>query len=62
MLLQPNKLEMANKVLNRTDLVLVDKKKSKGRLADNGDKDWTSVFKWCTNTIQLNIDANDIGS
>ena len=53
---------MANKVLNRTDLVLVDKKKSKGRLADNGDKDWTSVFKWCTNTIQLNIDANDIGS
>lgn len=48
---------MANKGLNRIKLVLVEKKKTGKWLAEQLGKDQTTISKWCTNTIQPDIES-----
>ena len=46
---------MANKDLNRLKVVLVEKKRTNKRLAEQLGKNQTTVSKWCTNTCQPDI-------
>ena len=48
---------MANKDINRIKVVLVDKKKTNKWLAEQLGKDQTTISKWCTNTIQPNLET-----
>lgn len=48
---------MANKDLNRIKLVLVEKKKTGKWLAEQLEKDQTTISKWCTNSNQPDIES-----
>ena len=46
---------MANKDINRINVVLADKKKTNKWLAEQLGKDQTTISKWCTNTSQPDL-------
>ena len=48
---------MANKDINRIKVVLVDKKKTNKWLAGQLSKDQTTISKWCTNTLQPDLES-----
>lgn len=45
--------------LNRLKVVLVEKKRTSKWLAEQLDKNPTTVSKWCTNTIQPDLPTLD---
>ncbi|MBQ6750318.1 MAG: helix-turn-helix transcriptional regulator [Bacteroidaceae bacterium] len=47
---------MTEKNLNRIKVMLVEKKQTAKRLADQLGKDPTTVSKWCTNTTQPSLE------
>ena len=47
---------MTEKKLNRIKVMLVEKKQTAKRLADQLGKDPTTVSKWCTNTTQPSLE------
>lgn len=46
-----------NKDINRIKVVLADKKRTNKWLAEQLGKDPGTVSKWCTNTIQPNLET-----
>lgn len=46
---------MANKDINRIEVILVDKKKRNKWLAERLSKDQATISKWCTNTSQPDL-------
>lgn len=46
---------MANTDLNRLKLILVEKKKTGKWLAEQLEKDQTTISKWCTNSSQPDV-------
>ena len=48
---------MNNKNLNRIKVVLVEQKKTAKWLAEQLGKDPATVSKWCTNTLQPNVET-----
>ena len=46
-----------NKDINRLKVVLVEKKKTNKWLAEKLSKDPATVSKWCTNTLQPNVET-----
>ena len=48
---------MENKDLNRLKVVLAEKKKTNRWLANQLGKDEGTVSKWCTNTMQPNLET-----
>ena len=46
-----------NRDLNRLKVVLADKKRTNKWLAEQLGKDPATVSKWCTNTIQPNVET-----
>ena len=46
-----------NKDINRIKVVLADKKRTNKWLAEQLGKDPGTVSKWCTNTMQPNLDT-----
>ena len=46
-----------NKDINRLKVVLAEKKKTKKWLAEKLSKDPATVSKWCTNTLQPNVET-----
>ena len=47
---------MTEKNLNRITVMLVEKKQTAKRLADQLGKDPATVSKWCTNTTQPSLE------
>ncbi len=47
---------MTEKNLNRIKVMLVEKKQTAKRLADQLGKDPATVSKWCTNTTQPSLE------
>lgn len=47
---------MTEKNLNRIKVMLVEKKQTAKRLADQLGKDHATVSKWCTNTTQPSLE------
>ena len=47
---------MENKDLNRLKVVLAEKKRTNKWLAEQFDKDPTTISKWCTNNTQPNLE------
>lgn len=47
---------MTEKNLNRIKVMLVEKKQTAKRLADQLGKDPVTVSKWCTNTTQPSLE------
>lgn len=45
------------KDINRIKVILADKKKTNKWLAEQLDKDPGTVSKWCTNTLQPNLET-----
>ena len=48
---------MANRELNRLKVVLAEKKKTNKWLGEQLGKDKTTISKWCTNTMQPNLET-----
>ena len=48
---------MQNEDLNRLKVVLVEKKRTNKWLAEQLGKDPATVSKWCTNTLQPNLET-----
>ena len=46
-----------NKDINRLKVVLEEKKKTNKWLAEELSKDPATVSKWCTNTLQPNVET-----
>ena len=46
-----------NKDINRLKVVLAEKKKTNKWLSDKLSKDPATVSKWCTNTLQPNVET-----
>lgn len=46
-----------NKDINRLKVVLAEKKKTHKWLAEELSKDPATVSKWCTNTLQPNVET-----
>ena len=46
---------MANTDLNRLKVILVEKKKTGKWLAEQLEKDQTTISKWCTNSSQPDV-------
>lgn len=46
-----------NKDINRSKVVLAEKKKTNKWLAEELSKDPATVSKWCTNTLQPNVET-----
>lgn len=46
-----------NKDINRIKVVLADKKRTNKWLAEQLGKDHGTVSKWCTNTMQPNLET-----
>ena len=46
-----------NKDINRIKVVLADKKRTNKWLAEQRGKDPGTVSKWCTNTMQPNLET-----
>ena len=46
-----------NKDINRLKVVLAEKKKTNKWLAEKLSKDPATVSKWCTNTLQQNVET-----
>lgn len=46
-----------NKDINRIKVVLADKKRTNNWLAEQLGKDLGTVSKWCTNTVQPNLET-----
>lgn len=46
-----------DKDINRIKVVLADKKRTNKWLAEQLDKDPGTVSKWCTNTLQPNLET-----
>ena len=46
-----------NKDINRLKVVLAEKKKTNTWLAEKLSKDPATVSKWCTNTLQPNVET-----
>ena len=46
-----------NKDINRLKVVLAEKKKTTKWLAEELSKDPATVSKWCTNTLQPNVET-----
>lgn len=46
-----------NKDINRLKVVLAEKKKTNKWLAEEFSKDPATVSKWCTNTLQPNVET-----
>lgn len=46
-----------NKDINRLKVVLAEKKKTNKWLAEELSKDPVTVSKWCTNTLQPNVET-----
>lgn len=46
-----------NKNINRLKVVLAEKKKTNKWLAEELSKDPATVSKWCTNTLQPNVET-----
>jgi DNA-binding XRE family transcriptional regulator len=46
-----------NKDINRLKVVLAEKKKTNKWLAEKLSKDPATVSKWCTNTLQPNVET-----
>lgn len=46
-----------SKDINRLKVVLAEKKRTNKWLAEQLDKDPATVSKWCTNTIQPNVET-----
>ena len=46
-----------NKDINRLKVVLAEKKRTNKWLAEQLGKDPATVSKWCTNTIQPNVET-----
>ena len=46
-----------NKDINRMKVVLAEKKKTNKWLAEELSKDPATVSKWCTNTLQPNVET-----
>ena len=46
-----------NKDINRLKVVLAEKKKTNKWLAEELSKDPATVSKWCTNTLQPNVET-----
>ena len=46
-----------SKDINRLKVVLAEKKRTNKWLAEQLGKDPTTVSKWCTNTIQPNVET-----
>ena len=52
----PNTINM-NKDINRLKVVLAEKKRTNKWLAEQLGKDPATVSKWCTNTLQPNVET-----
>jgi len=52
-----NKTMKQTKELNRIKLVLVEKKRTNRWLAEQLGKDETTTSKWCTNSLQPNLET-----
>lgn len=50
-------IESMNKDINRLKVVLVEKKRTNKWLAEQLGKDPGTVSKWCTNTMQPNLET-----
>lgn len=50
-------IEHMNKDINRLKVVLAEKKRSNKWLAEQLGKDPGTVSKWCTNTMQPNLET-----
>ena len=50
-------IESMNKDINRLKVVLAEKKRTNKWLAEQLGKDPGTVSKWCTNTMQPNLDT-----
>ena len=48
---------MSNKIINRLKVVLVEKNRSNKWLAEQLDKNETTVSRWCTNDTQPSVDT-----
>lgn len=48
---------MVNKKINRIKSVLADKDKTSKWLAEQLEKDKTTISKWCTNTNQPDVES-----
>ena len=46
-----------NKDINRLKVVLAEKKKTNKWLAEELSKDPATISKWCTNTLQPNVET-----
>lgn len=46
-----------SKDINRIKFLLVEKKRTNKWLAEQLDKDSATVSKWCTNTLQPNVET-----
>lgn len=46
-----------NKDINRLKIVLAEKKRTNKWLAEELSKDPATVSKWCTNTLQPNVET-----
>ena len=49
--------QLMNKDINRIKVVLADKKRTNKWLAEQLGKDPGTVSKWCTNTMQPNLET-----
>lgn len=54
--MHPNTINM-NKDINRLKVVLAEKKRTNKWLAGQLGKDPATVSKWCTNTLQPNVET-----
>lgn len=54
--MHPNTINM-NKDINRLKVVLAEKKRTNKWLAEQLGKDPATVSKWCTNTLQPNVET-----
>ena len=50
-------IERMNKDINRLKVILAEKKRTKNWLAEQLGKDPGTVSKWCTNTMQPNLET-----
>ena len=50
-------MEYMNKDINRLKVVLAEKKRTNKWLAEQLGKDPETVSKWCTNTMQPNLET-----
>jgi len=49
-------MDKDNKALNRLKIVLAEKQKTNRWLSEQLGKDETTISKWCTNTLQPNLE------